>query len=656
MEIRTVFAFVMSLVILTQFSRAAGASTEDPFQFFEEEAKVVTASRIAQPRVKAPATTYVVTSDDIKASGAQTIWDALRSVPGVDVAQTKTNQGEVSIRGLNQPMTNRTLVLLDGKTVLNSFFDVIVWESIPVTMQEIDRIEVVEGPASAVYGGNAVNGVINIITKTPDKMSGGQLSYTGGERNTQIGNFDYGRKQEAWAYKLGGGWRSMNQFSRSDQFASEAGKFSAFLGYTPAPETEWSFSGGVTDLNTQSTEGSAGDFFDKGISSFARTDYRYRKTKVRAYWNHDQTFLDQFPALNNPDLHCDSYNAEAEQSLSLPFRNEAVFGTSYRRNTARSTLLMPGLLAQDLWAIYAEDKWEMADHWSLTGSGRLDRHPFTPLLFSPRGSLLYTPVREHVFRISAGTSFRNPTLLENYVVTTVSVPNPGLGDTSLFPTIQNDSLGNRKLEPERMETVEIGHDGHFGSLETHVTGFHYKLKQIITQGSPQIVGMVPPTLNLQTSFVNSGDISAWGGEWGLVMHWNKRWSSYANYSYQYLHDNPEPQMLSLQSPRHKANTGLLFKQGGWTGNLWVNWVDRTFWPGDTSTPATMAPVSAYFLLNAHAGYAFSGRWKGLEVGVTAFNLLNHDHYEVLPPLNAIQQGQSGEIVRSRWTGTVSYKF
>ena len=143
------------------------ADSTEVFEFFGAEAKVVSASLEPQAIQRAPATVYVLSQDDIRASGAETLWDALRSVPGVDVMATRAHYGEVSVRGMNKPFSNRTLVLLDGKSVLNGYFDFVNWESIPVSIDEIDRIEVVEGPASALYGANAINGVINIITKRP---------------------------------------------------------------------------------------------------------------------------------------------------------------------------------------------------------------------------------------------------------------------------------------------------------------------------------------------------------------------------------------------------------------------------------------------------------------------------------------------------------
>jgi hypothetical protein len=96
--------------------------------------------------------------------------------------------------------------------------------------------------------------------------------------------------------------------------------------------------------------------------------------------------------------------------------------------------------------------------------------------------------------------------------------------------------------------------------------------------------------------------------------------------------------------------GVTAKRQGWTGDLQVHWVDKTQWLNIANVEE---PVNAYFLVNAHVAYAFSGRWTGLEAGVTAFNLLNHDHYETLPSVSGLP---ASEIVRSRWTGTLSYKF
>src|SRR5947209_7628332 len=140
-------------------------AAEDFLNFYKEEAAVVSASLRPQPAKQTPATVYVITQQDLKDSGATTFWDALRSVPGVDVVQYRTGQAEVGIRGLVLPFHNRVLVEMDGRSVLEGVFDHLLWESLPITMDQIDRIEVVEGPSSAISGANAVSGVINIISK-----------------------------------------------------------------------------------------------------------------------------------------------------------------------------------------------------------------------------------------------------------------------------------------------------------------------------------------------------------------------------------------------------------------------------------------------------------------------------------------------------------
>jgi len=134
----------------------------DLFEFFREEASVISASRRPQPLYRAPATVYVVSGEELMASGAQTLWDGLRRVPGVDVIDIRSLYGGVSIRGLAKPLNNRTLVLLDGRTILDGYVDSPNWERGSVLLEDVERIEVVEGPISALYGANAINGVINI--------------------------------------------------------------------------------------------------------------------------------------------------------------------------------------------------------------------------------------------------------------------------------------------------------------------------------------------------------------------------------------------------------------------------------------------------------------------------------------------------------------
>lgn len=392
------------------------ATGSDVFEFFAAEAQVVTAARRPGTLRRAPATVYVVTREDIAASGAQTLWDALRGVPGVDVMSARTAHGEVSVRGLNRLQNNRTLVLLDGKTVLNGFFDYVVWEEIPVTLEEIDRIEIVEGPASALYGANAVNGVINIITRTPQQLNGGLASGAVGERQTLFGSLLYGDSRRPTSYKIGAGWRTANRFEDAGQRAARVLKAHLSLGRELTADSQLRLSGGIAGSKVQiSTAGGAGLALVDGASGFLRADYNRGPTQIRAFWNWGRGTWKDFTFFDEPDTDYDTYDVTLERALEPSSRNELIMGGSYRHNAMHTNMFPNERIDQDLWALFFEDTWRSAPFLTIVVSGRLDRHPLTGEVFSPRLSAIYHPGDRHVFRLSTSTAFRNPTLTENYV-------------------------------------------------------------------------------------------------------------------------------------------------------------------------------------------------------------------------------------------------
>ena len=128
----TIAFFLLGWLGRTAAEVSEGEGQDDILEFFEQEARVVTASRQPHPLHQSPATVYVLTREEIIASGAQMLWEVLRPVPGVDVMHSETFQGTVSIRGVNKVLNNRTLVLLDGKPVLSGYYDRVAWENIPI--------------------------------------------------------------------------------------------------------------------------------------------------------------------------------------------------------------------------------------------------------------------------------------------------------------------------------------------------------------------------------------------------------------------------------------------------------------------------------------------------------------------------------------------
>jgi iron complex outermembrane receptor protein len=642
-------AGALLLCVLAGGPAFAQEQGSDDFQFFQKEATLVTPARRPTTAANAPATTYVVTSDDIRDSGAQTLWDALRAVPGVDVMSERTSQGDVSIRGLNQSLNNRTLVLLDGKTVLNGFLDFTDWETIPVTMEEIDRIEVVEGPTSSMYGGNAVSGVINIITKSPEQLKGGLVSYTGGERNTQMGTAMIGDRKGAQAYKLDLGWRSTNMFSDASRKASRVGKAHGLWSVDLPSDAKWSVSGGAARHDVDINDGPR--TFDDGETGFLRTDLKRRGTSARFFWNWGQSHFRDYPIIPI-HLKYDTYDLDLTQTADLPHDNGLTAGASYRRNTATSDIFAPGVRRQDLFALYFEDEWRPSEEWSVVLGGRGDHHPLAGWSLSPRGSVIYAPVPAHTFRLTASSAFRNPTLYEDYVTLeeTFAVNSPP------FTAVRVDFPANPDLKPERIQFLEAAYRGSLDRLKISATGFVYRLTDVIRELPATTDTSSPPVAVQTTRIVNGGETKAIGGELAAELPLATGLSSLANYSYQSLIDQHVEQTTARSAPRHKVNVGMRYKREGWTLDASGDWVGKTYWSdGSSAANPKYLEVRAYFMLNVRAGYRFSGRWDGLEAAVSGFNVADR-HYETLPTQSATAGGLHAERVESRWSGTLTYRF
>src|SRR5262245_43646804 len=184
-----IFAVVVLLATsTTAFAQTGGTPPQQPPAkpdeppIYEEQV-VVTASKVEQQLVNAPATMTVVTSDVITSTPSTNYAELFKSVPGVNLTQTSARDFNITMRGATSTLATSTLALLDGRSLYLDFFGFVAWDLLPANPFEIKQMEVIRGPASAVWGANAMNGVVNFISKTPRELNGDNATITFGQFN-----------------------------------------------------------------------------------------------------------------------------------------------------------------------------------------------------------------------------------------------------------------------------------------------------------------------------------------------------------------------------------------------------------------------------------------------------------------------------------------
>lgn len=445
------------------------------------ERLVVTASRYGQDPLDSPSTLTVLTSEDIRLSGATTLPDLLQRVAGVNVMTPRIGQQEVSIRGLNSQFSNKILILVDGRSTYLDFVGTTWWTMLPFTLEEIERIEIIRGPGSAIYGANAMNGVVNIITATPGE---GQNSVT-----FEAGTPGYSRaaatvsgRSGTTAYRFGADYATHGRWEK--QF--EEGDFTGLETYTDDQDTGIKVlrANGRLDQTFLDGDGfaSASGGYSQGVfeyisigalgayqmdaeAAFVRGDVSFGPVHARSFFNLEDGHTGPWvqsknqPYPLNSTFRSTTFDTEIEATGEVdtgPLSHRLNGGVSYRRKTIGEFVFL-GLektkdtITQDHYAAFLQDEMGLGPA-TLVTSLRYDAHPLIPAAetFSPRGTIVVRVADKTSVRLNGGTAFRAPNLVESYM--TFKLPT---GVDGVY--IQDD--GSTTLSPERVVTAEVGfHD------------------------------------------------------------------------------------------------------------------------------------------------------------------------------------------------------
>ena len=643
-------------------SPAPDRSVAEELALIKEEETVSIASRHEQPISQAPSNVYVLTDDDIRHSGATDIPTLLRRIPGLEVMQTTGADFNVSVRGDNQLNANKLLVMVDGRSIYVDMQGGLFWKNLPVTLPEIKRIEVLKGPAAVVYGFNAFDGVINIITKSPEEMKGTTLQFGGGELGTISSAAIHAGRQGKFGYRLSVGHDQNEQWRNRDALAFRTNKFQVQSDYALTGDSRLRVAGGVADANRLD-----GPVFNLQTpstpvtQSFADVTYERPNFFVRGWWSQNDLLADliMHRFLNNrlqelnqfgePRLGflANTYNVEAQHTLDLWSANRMTYGANYRLNTVSGSGVLRDSEEHRL-GLYLQDEWKVHDKTSITAGVRLDLDSFINPTVSPRLTLLHTLTPEHTLRATVSVAYRPPTLFERdsiaRFVTTLPPPFPS---PPQFPLV-----GSQTLKPEQIISYDLGYQGWWLKHRLRVRA------DLFYNHISDLIGFT--TIGTTRTFMNGGNADIYGGEAGVEFLATQWLSGFANASYQHIGQTFEG-AVRRGGPNWKLNAGLRGEwDNGLSGEAAVHYVGAATYPV-VETYQALAPfgatipnthVQSYTLVNLRAGYKFwkqkasAGYLRDAEVAVSVFNALNDTHNE--HPL--------GDTIGSRVMGWLAVRF
>ncbi|MDB4996932.1 MAG: TonB-dependent receptor, partial [Myxococcaceae bacterium] len=647
------------------------ARTEDVFA-----ETVVTASRGAQSPLDAPSSTSIITEQDIRLSGISKIPELLRRLAGVDVAETTGSQTEVSIRGFNQRLSNKILVLVNGRSVYVDLLGATLWQSLSIGVEDIERIEVVRGPGSALYGADAFNGVINIITKQPGDGTSGVNAGFGSHDTAHASLWATGRRED-FAWRASAGFDSLPRWSREvppgrtdlhlftpDQDLSARTTRLDLRGtHRIGKDVTVGLGGGLTQGKLEVL--GIGPLNDVDLEGFTASDITAfldsKHVQARVFWNRFRTNFGVNAAQIGQSLlpgRADQNVVDGELQYLAKFETGASIahdlhvGVGYRMKEVQWTYLDRQRYEHHE-AFFVHDEVKLGKYFALVGDYRLDIVPYLErAVSSPKGSLLFHPSKGSTLRASVATAFRTPTFLESYLSIPVQLP---LAGAALDSNASRPDQGGFKVNPERIFSAELGYlnqDSDFITLDTALFYNHASDLIILAENRAITVGDVSrglanpdPQTGLYPAFFGGFDnqcqaYNVYGSEVGVRTFPLEGLDFYANYSLSLVKQDDAgcsvvqraANVKDERTSMHKLNAGVQLRtKAGIDGSLDFHYVSPQTWAEQIVDiqQQRIRPeafhLDAYSLLNARLGYRFLKNQA--EVSVMAFNLLGDEHRE-----------------------------
>ena len=532
--IASVIAAVLILVPRLGFTQEAERKPE-PATVTRDEVVVVTASRNETNLVDAPAAMSVVTAEQIALSPASGYGDLLRTLPGLNVIETAAGDLNVTSRLATKVGARNQLTLVDGRPLYLDFVGFTLWQFAPLDLDDAKQIEVVQGPASAVWGSNALTGVVNILSRTPREDLGtrlrlgyglfgrdaGQLAGAGPGANWSLG-LNHARSLSAkWALRVNAGYVDGDAWPRpagavpTGTHPLDPSEATGGAAYPPFPSSgtkqprasvrvdqdldtgarlsyEAGFNQASGILHT-----SVGPFLlDDTRFSFLQTRYEAKGLRLRAFGNflsgENNPNLLTLDAQGQPvrlDYKTKTFDLDGAKTWIVSGRHLLSLGADYRRNDFDTISTAPGAVNRNELGGYAQGDLRFS-RFHVNAALRLDKFSSVDgLIVSPRVALLFKPTPSQSVRASFGRSFRAPTAIDEYFDLDVIGGAFPLGaidprlDGQFFPIVVH-AHGDPNVKEESLTTWEIGYTGAFGATNVSAAIYLADLHDPIVSNVP----------------------------------------------------------------------------------------------------------------------------------------------------------------------------
>lgn len=583
------------------------------------EVEVRSVSRRSEKWTESAAAVFVITGEEIRRSGVLTLPEALRLVPGLHAAQINASQWAISARGFNGQYANKTLVLIDGRSLYSQLTGGIVWEFQDLPLELIERIEVVRGPGATLWGAGAVNGVINIITREAADTPGGLLSLGAGESLDSAFQLRWGGQKGKTAYRF---WAKHLDFLASQN--PEGAAKDDWLAERGGLRLDHDTSFGRFSFDMSAAEGHIDGLVDE-FEPVAPFLFR-RDRRVRF---HQKTGSLRFNRQDGPSTWHVQVNAEHVHQRSGRFeevrlnteldlqhqwsrgRHELVWGLDYRRSSDEFTNTFDTRFPADtepfdIWSVFAQDQLTLSPKLRLIGGLKLEQRNSGSLETQPSLRLAYSPAAGRTFWLAASKAARFPTRSEldiQRIVTSIPLPT----GAPVYVVVE----GSPDLGTEEMTAFEAGYRQQLSPqlfFDLAAFDFQYEHLLVLHPGSLGVDGSIGLTVPL--AIENGADGHAFGFEGNLIWQPSERFRVDLGVSTLHMEvelDRTEDLITESpgSNPELQAFARFSFNDRWWHAELAFRWVDEM--PALEIPSATSLDASLSIELPKNLRLQLSGR-------------------------------------------------